>query len=121
MKSMPIKSMLMAAAFGTCLGLLGARATELSMDSEAECRLISQADMHGCRCRGLYYESRFGSDEGAAALHLVSRSYVDEPQVTAAALYERFGAAKLDKVAERILHTRDEVMAYCPFSAHVAD
>ncbi len=116
-----MKPMLLAFAFGMCLGLPGAHATELSMDSEAECRMIAEADMSGCRCRGLYYASRFGSDEGAAALHLVSRSYVDEPQVTAAALYERFGAAKLDKVAERILHTRDEVMAYCPFSAHVAD
>lgn len=116
-----MKQMLMAIAFGMCLGLPGAQGTGLSFDSEAECRQISQADMSGCRCRGLYYESRFGPDEGAAALHLVSRSYVDEPQVTAISLYERFGAATLDKVAERILRTGDEVMSYCPFSAHVAD
>jgi hypothetical protein len=120
MKTMPMKTMLMAIAFGMCLGLPSAHATELPLNSEAECRLISEADS-GCRCRGLYFESRFGPDEGAAALHLVSRSYVAEPQVSAASLYERFGAAKLDKVAERILRTGDEVMAYCPFSMHVAD
>jgi hypothetical protein len=69
----------------------------------------------------LYFANKFGSDEGAAALHLVGRSYVSEPQLSVANLYERFGAAKLDKVAQKILETRGEVISYCPFSTHLDD
>jgi hypothetical protein len=52
---------------------------------------------------------------------LVGRSYVSDPGVTAASLYERFGAARLDEVARKILETRNEVTFYCPFSAILAD
>jgi hypothetical protein len=112
---------LMAFTCVLCLGSSGAGAAEPGFDSEAECRTISAADSAGCRCQGLYFASKFGPDEGLVALHLVGRSYVSEPQVTAAALYERFGAARLDGVARRILETHGEVASYCPFSANLAD
>ena len=98
-----------------------AKAAGTTLDVEGECRSISDSDLSGCRCQGLYYTSRFGSEEGAAALHLVGRSYVPEPRVAAASLYDRFGADTLNRVAARIMGTQDEVMSYCPFSAHVAD
>jgi hypothetical protein len=117
----PMKLALVAFTFGTCIGLAGAHAADSRFDSEAECRAISEMDGSGCRCRGLYYESKFGPEEGRAALHLSGRSYVPEPQVSPGELYERFGAATLDKVAQRILDTRDEAISFCPFSAHIAD
>ena len=61
------------------------------------------------------------SDEGAAALHLVERSFVPEPRISAATLYERFGADTLDRVARRILETHDEAVSSCPISAHIAE
>jgi hypothetical protein len=111
----------MATMVVMCLGLSGARAAEPKLDSDLECRAISEVDQTGCRCRGLYFESRFGPDEGAVALHLVGRSYVSDPGVTVTSLYERFGAARLDEVARKILETQGEVTFYCPFSAIVAD
>ena len=116
-----MKHALVTFILGFGIGLSGAHATEIRSDSEAECRAISEADISGCRCRGLYYESKFGLEEGRAALHLSGRSYVSEPQVSLAELYERFGAATLDKVAQRMLETRDEALSFCPFSMHVAD
>ena len=92
-----------------------------TLDSETECRSITEIDVAGCRCAGLYFESKFGPDEGAAALHLVGRSYVSKPRITLDSLYERFGAAQLDKVAQRILETQGEVAFYCPFSTNLAD
>ena len=112
---------LIALAFGAALGLSQAQAADMALDVEGECRLISEPDLSGCRCRGLYYESKFGPGDGAAALHLVGRSYVPEPRVTVANLYERFGADRLARVAGRVLETHDEVLSYCPFSAHDAD
>jgi hypothetical protein len=109
------------AALGMGLSLSGAQAAGPAFDSEAECRSISEAAVPNCRCQGLYFENKFGADEGAAALHLVGRSYVSEPQLSVANLYERFGAAKLDKVAQKILETRGEVVSYCPFSTHPDD
>jgi hypothetical protein len=112
---------LIIAALGTALSLSGVQAAELAFDSEAECRSISEAVVPSCRCQGLYFANKFGSDEGAAALHLVGRSYVSEPQLPVTSLYERFGAAKLDKIAQKILETRGEVVSYCPFSTHLDD
>jgi hypothetical protein len=112
---------LIIAALGMVLSLPGVQAAETAFDSEAECRSISEAAVPSCRCQGLYFASKFGADEGTAALHLVGRSYVSEPQLSIANLYERFGAAKLDKVAQKILETRGEVISYCPFSTHLDD
>ena len=114
-----MKAILPAFVIALALAPFGAQAGTL--DSEAECRSISEADTSGCRCPGLYFESKFGPDKGAVALHLVGRSYVSEPQVTLASLYERFGAAKLDEVARKILETQGEVAFYCPFSTYLAD
>jgi hypothetical protein len=97
------------------------QAMEPILDVEGECRSIAEADQSGCRCLGLYFANRFGPEEGVVALHLVGRSYVPAPLVSAAALYERFGADTLNSVAQRILKTHDEVIAYCPFSTHVAE
>ncbi|MBJ6124319.1 hypothetical protein [Microvirga splendida] len=110
-----------AAAIVLCLGFPAAHASDAKFDTDAECQAISEVDLTGCRCRGLYFESKFGPDAGVAALHLVGRSYVSEPRVTAASLYERFGAARLDDVAQKILQTRNEVAFYCPFSTNHAD
>ncbi len=71
--------------------------------------------------QGVYFESKFGPDDGAAALHMVARSYVAEPPVTLASLYERFGAARLDQVAQKVMETQGEVAFYCPFSTNLAD
>jgi hypothetical protein len=116
-----MKRALVVAALGTTLSLSGVQAAEAVFDSEAECRTISEATVSSCRCLGLYFTHKFGSDEGAIALHLVGRSYVSEPHLPVTSLYERFGAAKLDKVAQRILETRGEVSSYCPFSTHLDD
>jgi hypothetical protein len=112
---------LIIAALGTTVSLSGVQAAGPTFDSEAECRTISEAAVPSCRCQGLYFVNKFGLDEGAVALHLVGRSYVSEPRLSVANLYERFGAAKLDKVAQRILETRGEVISYCPFSTHLDD
>lgn len=112
---------LIIAAFGMGLTLSGVQAAEPAFDSEAECRTIAEAAVPSCRCQGLYFANKFGADEGAVALHLVGRSYVSEPQISIATLYGRFGAAKLDKVAQKILETRGEVISYCPFSTHLDD
>jgi hypothetical protein len=109
------------AALGMGMSLSGLQAAEPAFDSEAECRTISEAAVPSCRCQGLYFANKFGTDEGAAALHLIGRSYVSEPQLPVANLYDRFGAAKLDKVAQKILETRGEVISYCPFSTHLDD
>jgi hypothetical protein len=114
-----MKIILSAFVISLALGSLGAQAEAL--DSEAECKSISEADISSCRCPGLYFQSKFGPDEGVVALHLVGRSYVSEPKVTLASLYERFGAAKIDEVARKILETQGEVAFYCPFSTHIAD
>jgi hypothetical protein len=103
------------------LSLSPFEARSAALDSEAECRSISQADLSGCSCQGRYFESKLGPDEGAAALHLVGRSYVSEPGITLASLYERFGAATLNKVAQSVLETRGEVAVYCPFSTNLDD
>jgi hypothetical protein len=111
--------MFFAAIFALSLGPAGVQAATL--DSEAECKSISEAGVSNCRCPGLYFGSKFGPDEGAATLHLVGRSYVPEPQVSLATLYARFGAETLNKVAYRILGTHGEVAFYCPFSTHLDD
>ncbi|MBQ0822300.1 hypothetical protein KBI52_19100 [Microvirga sp. HBU67558] len=98
-----------------------AMAGSAALDVEGECGAIADADGTGCGCQGRYFASRFGPGDGAAALHLVARSYVSEPRSAASVLYERFGAETLNRVASRILDTRDDVVAYCPTSVHVAD
>jgi hypothetical protein len=103
------------------LSLSPLNAQSAALDSEAECRSISEVDLSSCSCQGRYFESKFGADEGAAALHLVGRSYVPEPGITVASLYERFGAATLNKVAQSVLETRGEVAVYCPFSTNIDD
>lgn len=112
-----MERILFAAIFALSLGPAGVQAATL--DSEAECKSISEAGVSNCRCPGLYFASKFGPDEGAAALHLVGRSYVPEPQVSLASLYDRFGAETLNKVAYRILETHGEVAFYCPFSTYL--
>jgi hypothetical protein len=116
-----MKRTVIASAFAICLGVSAAWAGEAGIDSEAECRSISDIELSGCRCQSLYFESKFGPEEGAAALHLVGRSYVPEPRVTTASLYERFGAAKLNLVAQKILETQGEVAFFCPFSTNLAE
>ncbi len=116
-----MKRALMILMLGFAATAPQARATETALDVEGECRSIAGRDLPGCRCQGLYFENKFGLDEGNAALHLVARSYVPEPRITAAALYDRFGADRLNRVAHKIFETRDEVTAYCPFSTHLAD
>ncbi|MGF9764423.1 hypothetical protein AAII07_55935 [Microvirga sp. 0TCS3.31] len=120
-----MRHLLLTAVLGLAMTAPQAQATEKAMetalDVDGECLSIAEADLSGCRCQGLYFESKFGRDEGAAALHLVARSYVSEPRIAASALYDRFGAERLNSVAQRILETRGEVMAYCPFSAPSLD
>src|ERR687893_747777 len=94
-RSKSMERALIALVFGAALGLSQAQAADMALDVERECRLISESDLSGCRCRGLYYESKFGPGDGAAALHLVGRSYVPEPRIAVANLYERFGADRL--------------------------
>ena len=115
------KIVLFIGTFGVMAGTLQANATSVALDTEAECKSISASTEPGCRCQGLYFESKFGPEIGVAALHLVARSYVSEPQITLTSLYERFGAANLDKAAQKVLETRGEVAFYCPFSPHLAD
>jgi hypothetical protein len=115
-----MKHALMIALFGLAM-TASPQAAETTLDVAGECRSIAEADLAGCSCQGLYYASKFGPEEGAAALHLVGRSYAPEPRIAASSLYERFGAERLNSVAYRILETRDEVMSYCPFSPHAAD
>ncbi|MET0529828.1 MAG: hypothetical protein ABW003_16100 [Microvirga sp.] len=112
---------LLALVFSVTAGAASALATEPSLDIERECRLISESDLHGCTCLGRYFVTKFGRDEGAAALHLVERSFVPEPRISVSILYERFGADKLDRVARRILETHDEAVTSCPISAHIAE
>jgi hypothetical protein len=112
---------ILAITLGLVVTASSATAGETVLDVESECRSITDIDGTGCGCQGRYYASKFGPDEGAAALHLVGRSYVGEPRSAATVLYERFGADTLNRVAYRIMETRDEVVAYCPTSAHVAD
>ena len=116
-----MKRTLFMASLGVLLGAWQANAGPAPLDADAECRSISAADGSGCGCAGRYFESRFGPEEGAAALHLVARSYVAEPRVSLASLYERFGAAGLDRAAEKVLETGGEVAFYCPFGPHLAD
>ena len=116
-----MKRMLFTILTGALLGLLPASAGAAPLDAEAECRSISAADMPGCGCAGRYFESRFGPRQGAAALHLVARSYVAEPQVSLEGLYGRFGAGELDRAAQKILETGGEVAFYCPVGPHLAD
>ena len=120
-----MRHLLLTAVLGIAMTASQAQAVETNaetaLDVEGECRAIAEADLSGCRCHGLYFENKFGLDEGAAALHLVGRSYVSEPRIAAGALYDRFGAERLNRVAQKILETHDEVIAFCPFSAHVAD
>ncbi|MBO1907070.1 hypothetical protein KHP60_17410 [Microvirga sp. 3-52] len=112
---------LLAIPFSLVIAASQVHGGEMALDVEGECQSISETDATGCRCRGLYYASKFGPDEGAAALHLVGRSYVSEPRSAATVLYERFGADRLNRVAYRILETQGEVVAFCPTSMHVAD
>lgn len=117
-----MKSALLALILGWgILGASSAPATQPSPDIERECRSISDSDLHGCTCLGRYFVTKFGLDEGAAALHLVERSFVPEPRISVATLYGRFGADTLDRVARRILETHDEAVSFCPISAHVAE
>lgn len=92
-----------------------------TVNPDAECRSIAEVDLSDCSCRGRYFESKFGPEDGVAALHLAGRSYVPEPRITVNNLYERFGAEKLNQVAQRMLGTQDEVLSYCPLSRHMAD
>jgi hypothetical protein len=112
---------ILAITFGLVVTTSSATAGETVLDVESECSSIAEADVTGCGCQGRYYASKFGPDEGAAALHLVGRGYVGEPRSTVTVLYDRFGAERLNRVAYRIMETRDELVAYCPTSAHVAD
>ncbi|MBM1170920.1 hypothetical protein [Microvirga arabica] len=116
-----MKHALMIALFGLAMTASPTHAAETTLDVAGECRSIAESDLSGCNCQGLYFASKFGSEEGAAALHLMGRSYVPEPRTAAASLYDRFGADTLNRVAYRIMATRDEVLSYCPFSAHAAD
>jgi hypothetical protein len=112
---------LLALAFGATLGLSQALAADRVLDVEGECRAISETDLHGCTCLGRYFVTKFSLEEGAVALHLVERSFVPEPRISAATLYERFGADMLNRVAQRILETHDEAVSSCPISAHIAE
>ena len=112
---------LLTVTIGLVMTASQVRATEAALDVERECSSISEADEAGCGCQGRYFASKFGPDEGAAALHLVGRSYVSNPRSAATVLYDRFGADRLNRVAYRILETHDEVVAFCPTSTHVAD
>jgi len=116
-----MKRMLLTILAGALLGLFPAGAGAAPLDAEAECRSISTVEMPGCGCAGRYFESRFGPEQGAAALHLVARSYVAEPRLPLEGLYRRFGAAELDRVAQKVLQTGGEVAFYCPFGPHPAD
>ncbi len=115
-----MKHALMIVLFGLAM-TASPGAAETTLDVAGECRSIAESDLAGCSCQGLYFASKFGPEEGAAALHLVGRSYVPEPRIAAASLYDRFGADTLNRVAQRIMATQDEVMSYCPFSPHAAD
>jgi hypothetical protein len=110
---------LLVLAVGTVLGFFQTPAAAL--DVERECRSISESDSHGCKCLGQYFVTKFGPEDGAAALHLVERSFVPEPRINTATLYERFGADTLNRVAHRILGTFDEAVSSCPISAHIAE
>ena len=112
---------LLALVFSVTAGASSAPAMEPSLDVVRECRSISDSDLHGCTCLGRYFVTKFGPEEGAAALHLVERSFVPEPRISTATLYERFGADTLDRVARRILGTHDEAVSSCPTSAHIAE
>jgi hypothetical protein len=112
---------LLALLLGVPLGASQAQAGDAALDVEAECRSISEADLPGCGCQGRYFESKFGPDQGAAALHLVGRSYASTPRGAVTGLYDRFGAAKLNEVAQRIMATSGEVAFYCPLSPDLAD
>jgi hypothetical protein len=120
-KEQQMRHALLAVTIGLIVTTSQPQAGETVLDVESECRSIAETDEAGCGCQGRYYASKFGPDEGAVALHLVSRSYVSEPRSAATVLYERFGAETLNRVAARILETRDEVVAFCPTSMHVAD
>lgn len=106
---------------GLSVSISSAPAKESSLLIEAECRSISESDPHGCACLGHYFMTKFGPDEGTVAMHLVQRSFVPEPQISASALYERFGADRLNEVAWKILETHDEAVSACPISAHIAE
>jgi hypothetical protein len=110
---------LLAFVVGTTLGL--SQTPAAALDVERECRSISDSDLHGCKCLGRYFVTKFGPEEGAAALHLMERSYVPEPRISATNLYGRFGAETLNRVAHRILGTHDEAVSSCPISAHIAE
>ena len=112
---------LLAIVVGVTLASSQALAADMVLDVEGECRLISESDLHGCTCLGRYFIAKLGPDDGAAALHLMERSFVPEARISAASLYERFGAATLDRVARRILETHDEDVSSCPISAHIAE
>ena len=112
---------LLALVVGVTLGSSQALAADMVLDVEGECRSISESDLHGCACLGRYFMTKFGPHDGAAALHLMERSFVPEPRISAASLYERFGADTLDRVARRILETHDEAVSSCPISAHIAE
>jgi hypothetical protein len=116
-----MKHALFALAFSVAVGAPSVRAMEPSLSIEAECRSISESDFYGCTCLGRYFVTKFGQDEGAAALHLVERSFVPEPLISASALYARFGAAMLNRVAWKILETQDQAVSSCPISAHIAE
>jgi hypothetical protein len=112
---------LIALVFSVAAGIAPALATEMSSDIERECRSISDSDLHGCTCLGHYFLVKFGPGEGAAALHLMERSFVPEPRTSVFNLYERFGSDTLDRVARRILETHDGAVSSCPISAHIAE
>jgi len=116
-----MKRALIALALSLTAGAAPALAGEPSLVIDRECRSISESDLHGCTCLGRYFMTKFGRDEGAAALHLMERSYVPEPRMSVSILYERFGADTLDRVARRILETHDEAVSACPISAHIAE
>jgi hypothetical protein len=112
---------LLALVFSVTAGVSSASSLEPSSDIEAECRSISESDLHGCTCLGRYFVAKFGPGEGLAALHLVERSFVPEPRISASVLYARFGSDTLNRVAWKILETGDEAVSACPISAHIAE
>jgi hypothetical protein len=94
-------------------GVSEALAGDMTLDVERGCRSISESDLHGCTCLGGYFVTKFGPDE-SAALHLVERSFVSKPRISAAALSARFGADMLNRVAWKILETQDQAVSSCP-------
>ena len=116
-----MKHALMVMALGSALTASPSLASYTADRIEGECLALAEPGSVSCTCRGHYFESRLGRDEGLVALHLASRSYAPQTPDGLLSLYERFGRTTLDKVALRIMETRGEVALYCPLSANLDD